>query len=32
MSLVCALNGQCSGICREALAESVRNGRFKNKL
>ena len=39
MSLVCTLNGQCSGMCGEAsyrgkrltLAERGRNGRFKNK-
>ena len=39
MSLVCTLNGQCSGLCEEAsyqgkrltLAERGRNGRFKNK-
>ena len=39
MSLVCTLNGQCSGICGEVsyrskcltLSECGRNGRFKNK-
>ena len=39
LSLVCTLNGQCSGICGEAsyqeerltLAERGRNGHFKNK-
>ena len=40
LSLVCTLNGQCSGICGEAsyrekrltLAERGRNGRFNNMM